>query len=233
MKAEVTGLDQFGLTAAGLVRLRGRDVSVEVHLRAFEVTPAVVRRSPGERHAFLRGQAQRWLANLRSRFPASRWVVASQARDIPIEVTGRIAADQIHDLGSQPGVRLIYVSQVPGHRRRPRRRQSLQWFCVRGRVAIQVEGETTGMQTVEDRFVLVRGASPHDAEQRLRGHWRQYAEPYLNPHGHLVRWRLEAITDIYDILEDQLDPAGIEVYSRLSRRRIKAQFVWRHPRKGE
>ena len=213
-------------------KLRGREVSVKVHLQAFEITPAVVRRSPDERHDFLRGQAHRWLANLRSRFPASRWVVASHARDIPMELSGRIAADHIPDLSSQPGVRLIYVSHVPGHRRRPRRREPLQWFCVRGRVAIQIEDETEGMQTVEDRFVLVRAASSHDAEQRLRRHWREYAEPYLNPHGHLVRWKLEAITDIYDTAEDHLDSAGVEVYSKLSRRRMKAQFVWRHLRKG-
>ena len=68
------------------------------------------------------------------------------------------------------------------------------------------------MQTVEDRFMLVRGASPRDAEERLRGQWRRYAEPYLNPHGHLVRWKLEAVTDVYQIAEEVLDPGGTEVY---------------------
>lgn len=230
MNADLTGIEQFGLSLSAFRRLGDREVGVKVHLRAFEVTRAVVRRSADQRYAFLRAQAQRWLANLRSRFPGSQWTVTSQSRDIPIEVTGRIAAARVRDLGSQPGVRLIYVSQIPGHRRRPHQRRSLQWFCVRGCVAIQIEGETRGMQTVEDRFMLVRGASPRDAEERLRGQWRRYAEPYLNPHGQLVRWKLEAVTDVYQIAEEVLDPGGTEVYSKLGRRRLRPEFAWRYPR---
>jgi hypothetical protein len=88
------------------------------------------------------------------------------------------------------------------------------------------------MQGVEDRFVLVRAASFDDAERRLRKEWREYAEPYLNTDGHLVRWQLEAVTDVYSTLEDELDPAGTEVYSKRTRRRVGPKAVWRPSAKG-
>ncbi len=95
--------------------------------------------------------------------------------------------------------------------------------------AIQVEGETRGLQTVADRFVLVRAWDFKDAERRLARMWKSYAEPYLNAGGQAVRWQLEKIVDVFSLSEDQIDPSGTEVYSSLSQRRLKPEHVWKGP----
>jgi hypothetical protein len=52
----------------------------------------------------------------------------------------------------------------------------------------------------------------------------------LNPYGYLVRWRLEKITNVYDLCEDHIDSRGTEVYSQLKSRRVQSKSAWR-PRK--
>jgi hypothetical protein len=104
----------------------------------------------------------------------------------------------------------------------------LSFYAVRARVAIQIEGETEGFQTIEDRIVLVRARSFEDAEERLASEWESYGEPFLNSRGERVRWHLEEVVDVYDLLTNKIDPKGTEVYSRLSRRKMKPEFEW-HP----
>ena len=83
------------------------------------------------------------------------------------------------------------------------------------------------MQHTEDRFVLVRASSFQDAKRRLRQQWRDYATPYLNSEGQMVSWSLEKVIDVYETGETQIDPAGTEVYSKLGKRRMRPEFVWR------
>jgi hypothetical protein len=73
--------------------------------------------------------------------------------------------------------------------------------------------------------------SPDDAINRLKGHWRDYAAPYLNSKGRLVSWKLEKVVDVHSLQENSIDPAGTEVYSSLARRRIPAGPYRRLPRK--
>ena len=105
------------------------------------------------------------------------------------------------------------------------------WFCVRGKVAIQIEGQTRGRVTLEDRFVLVKASNPKNAQQRLAREWRAYAEPYLNSDGCAVRWKLIGIENVYELTEDDIDPHGTEVYSQLRYERMKQEYRW--PRKGK
>jgi hypothetical protein len=123
------------------------------------------------------------------------------------------------------------VAALAGRRRKRRSPEPLDWFCVRGLVAIRIEGVTSGMQTTEDRFVLVRAHGPEDAIARLKRHWRAYAAPYLNSNGRLVSWSLETVMDVYSLQENSIDPAGTEVYSSLGRRRFPAGPRRQLPRK--
>jgi len=43
---------------------------------------------------------------------------------------------------------------------------------------IRIERDATRLQTIEDRFILVRASSLKDARKRLK--WKKYAAPYLN-----------------------------------------------------
>jgi hypothetical protein len=223
-------LDRLGITSAALARLRRR-IRVDVRLRAYAVTATVARLSAPERHPFLRRRATRWLAGLYAAFPAAGWKVTEDSRGIPHALHGRVAAKDVATLAKRPGVEAVTVTSIPGYRLRRTRAAQRTWFCVRGSVAIQIEGQRAGLQSTEDRFMLVRATSAADARRRLRRLWREYATPYVNPFGELVRWQLERVTDVYDILEDELDPDGAEVYSKLSNRRMRAEFVWQGVRR--
>ncbi|MEO8682220.1 MAG: DUF4288 domain-containing protein [Vicinamibacterales bacterium] len=104
---------------------------------------------------------------------------------------------------------------------------NLAWFCVWGIVAIQVEGQRSGMMKVEDRLVLVKASGVEDAVDRLVPAWKEYAEPYLNPAGYLVRWHLVEIKDVFALCDESLSPEGTEVYSRLRTVKLKPAYRWR------
>jgi hypothetical protein len=95
---------------------------------------------------------------------------------------------------------------------------------VRARVAVTIEGQVRGLQTIEDRFLLVRASSSEDAVARLASEWRAYSRPYLNRDGRIVRWLLDEIIDVYDVPDDEIRPEGTEVYSKLSARRLPVRM---------
>jgi len=88
------------------------------------------------------------------------------------------------------------------------------------------------MLDVEDRLVLVRAKSEREAEARLSRKWRAYSKPYLNPYGELVRWKLTEIRDVYELFDDEIDPSGTEVYSRIRTRRMRRGDRWMPATKG-
>jgi hypothetical protein len=225
----ITGLDELGLQVSSLRRLGARKAFVAVHLKSYDVTAQVRRLKPSERHPYLARRVDAWISALQRRFPQLSFQAdgkGSAARrwfELPQSLKVLAAARDLPALARSPGVRSVHVRSLAGRRRRRRPPQTLDWFCVRGLVVIRIEGATSGMQTTEDRFVLVRAKDPQDAEGRLADHWRSYAEPYLNSAGDLVSWKLEKVVDVYSLGQSSIDPAGTEVYSRLGRRRLRAE----------
>jgi hypothetical protein len=136
-------------------------------------------------------------------------------------------AREVLSLAKATGVSFIYVTKVAGRRRRRSPKSPLGWYCVRAFVVIRIESAKSGLQSTEDRFMLVRAASFEDAKKRLNRQWREYASPYLNPNGQIVTWSLEKVIDVYDTSETEIDPAGTEVYSKLGHRRMRPEYVWR------
>jgi hypothetical protein len=225
----ITGLDELGLQVSSLRRLGSRKAFAAVHLKSYDVTAQVRRLKPSERHPYLARRVDAWISALQRRFPQLSFQAdgkGSAARrwfELPQSLKVRAAARDLPALARSPGVRSVHVRSLAGRHRRLRPPQTLDWFCVRGLVVIRIEGATSGMQTTEDRFVLVRAKDPKDAEGRLVAHWRGYAEPYLNSAGELVSWKLEKVVDVYSLHGNSIDPAGTEVYSRLGRRRLRAE----------
>lgn len=43
----------------------------------------------------------------------------------------------------------------------------------------------------------------------------------------MVRWQLDHVVDVYDACENDIDPSGTEVYSKLGHRRMRPKYVWR------
>ena len=128
-------------------------------------------------------------------------------------------------LAAAPSVARIFITSVEG-RVPSQEKPTPHWHCVWGIVAIQVEGQTSGMITLEDRLVAVRAFDPEDAKRSLAPMWRRYAEPYVNPEGQLVRWQLLSIQDVYETYDQAIDPQGTEIFSRLRRVRMKSDYRW-------
>lgn len=231
----VTGLERFKLTEASFRRLSTVKTWADVNLRTYDLTPAVWKVPPVQRHNYLIARANRWIASLRRSF--SELTFAARYGKLPDKIRRRSdlpsslkvcgPARAIVGLAGAPGVRTVHVVRVLGFHRRSSPTSSLSWYCVRALVAIRVERATLGMQGIEDRFVLVRARSFDDAKKRLRRKWREYATPYLNSDGQAVSWSLDEVIDVYYISEVEIDATGTEVYSRLSRRRMRPSHVWR------
>lgn len=114
----------------------------------------------------------------------------------------------------------IKVSEVPYDK----------YFCVKMTVSIEIEGLAPKKQQIEKRFVLIKAISSDDAYEKLEKQKDNYSAPYLNSDGRFVRWRIDSFDDCYetDIINpnDFNNPAGVEVYSKLSTRKSKRRIIW-------
>ncbi len=228
----VTGLERFGLREASFRRLGTRKVLAYVHLRTYDVTPGVQRLLPSKRLAYMAARVDRWIEGLHRSYPELSFRIRNKSRarrgsQLPSSLVVQGPAHEVLALADAAGVSAIHVTGIAGRRRRRPPKSPLEWYCVRAFVVIQVERARSGMQSTEDRFLLVRASSFEDAKKRLKREWQEYSRPYLNSEGQMVSWRLDHVLDVYQTGETDIDPAGTEVYSKLGHRRMRAKYVWR------
>lgn len=227
---KVSGLGAFGLSPSQAKRLGPRLVTVTIQQRGVPLT-RLVALSPEERNRKLSDVLQAGLARLRRRWPDAG--IAPRGTGQPWTLDAVIAASELAHLAAEPCVSGIHVTKVRGLRpSRVRRKQELRWFCVRGSVAIQIEGRTRGLVDVEDRLVLVKAHTEADAKKRLAKYWSEWAKPYLNVYGELVRWQLIEVRDVYELPDEAIDSNGTEVYSRIRSKRMQPAYVWEPSRRG-
>jgi hypothetical protein len=232
MKVSATriyGLGDFQLNRAQLKSLGARLVSVSIQQRG-PVLSRLSRFRPRQREKRMSEVLQAGLLRLRRAWPDVGITARGNGR-LPWTLDAVVPASSVGRLAAEPGVSEVWVKRIRGIRRRQAKRQH-GLFCVWGRVAIQVEGRTRGLVDVEDRLMLVRALTEEDAKKRLAKSWREYASPYLNSRGELVRWQLVEVVDVYHLYEDELDPSGTEVYSRIRPKRMKAAYMWKRRAKG-
>ncbi|HEX6898542.1 MAG TPA: DUF4288 domain-containing protein [Thermoanaerobaculia bacterium] len=223
MPATLHNLDRYNLEISDLPALGDRPVELSGSLRGIPYEP-LFPLPPAERNRRLKEHLETALERLRARWPGG--TIRPRSEDLPWNFDSVVPARELPRILRFRELNCVFVERIQGFRKRPERKP-LQWYAVRARIVIQVEDQTRGMQSVEDRIVLVQGRSFEDAERRLQPEWEQYAEPYLNPNGEMVRWQFEEVLDVYEIGTLDLDPKGTEVYSRLSQRRARAGAVWR------
>jgi hypothetical protein len=224
----IYGLDPFGVTDKGLRRLGRKRVEFYAQFRAS--SRSLFALPPIERGLRLRDILDSHYARLIAAFPDAE--LRRRAGCDRWTVEGVIGAERLQDLAKRKEIECVWVSSIEGLRARRRRAKAKGWFCVWGIVAVQIEDFEKGLVTVEDRLVLVKAFDEKDAERKLRKEWRSYAEPYMNHEGRLVRWKLIRIQDVYDLICDEIDPNGTEVYSRLRDERMKEGYVWRRRTNG-
>lgn len=227
---KISGLDKFGLTKGDLPRLRNRHARIRIYFSGCRVTRDVLSLSPKLRSDYLDLKSGRQMLAFRKLFPKLSPRLSDPKGPLQhSSLIVRVSLSDAQRIANAPMVQSVGVVAIEGLRRRTRF-VPLSWYCVRALVAIQVEGQTKGRQAIEDRFVVVKARSMSDAEKRLKKHWQEYGDPYLNSDGLAARWNFEKVIDVYEMVPTEIDSAGTEVYSSLSARKFKSNDVWR-PRK--
>jgi uncharacterized protein DUF4288 len=224
------GLENFNLIPSAFFRLRNRTATIRVYLKNRDINAQIVSLEPNKRRLYQAIRWKRWSAQLQKTFPAATFTPDSPSGP-PSSLATTLSIREIKRLVDLPCVHSILVKHISGYTRRRKLQHPLSWFCLRALVAIQIEGQTHGNQSIEDRFVIVRALSAKDAKRCLQSEWLDYATPYLNSDSRLVRWNLEKVVDVYEMIGDEINPKGTEVYSRLRSRRMKPAYQWQ-PRRS-
>ena len=221
----IRGLEDFSLTVSKLRQLGKLQIDVRVALAPKMYDPRLVKLPRPIRLTLYRTLKKRSVAHVLRIWPEP--VILEGEKDCPIFFRSKVAAKLISVLAKDREIDSIELVRIPGHRRRRIKEPSaLTWYAVRAFVAIEVEGQKSGMQTTEDRIVLVRAHSESDARLRLKKEWKQYETPSLNEDGYLVRWKMQKVVHTYELIDGEINPNGTEVYSHLGIRRMKLKYQW-------
>jgi Domain of unknown function (DUF4288) len=123
----------------------------------------------------------------------------------------------------------IFINSVTGGKKIKNIKQTTL-FCIKMTVAIQIENIKNGLQTYEERYVLIKAKSSNEAYKKIKTQKKKYEEPYLNSQGRLVRWEIESLDDCYETdfadCEDLNNPKGFEVFSILKKRKLTKDRCW-------
>ena len=222
----IRGLAEFGLTLRTLKTLGQLQVDVEVALSPKMYDPRLIKLPRAARAALYRSLKKRSISHVLKIWPTQQ-VELRGDKDFPSSFKSTVAAKLIPALAKDKEIDWIELLRVPGRRKRrvtfPR---VLSWFAVRALVAIEIEGQKKGMQTTEDRILLVKAYSEPDAIRRLRDEWKRYEVPGLIDGGYLHRWKKQKIVNTYKLFDSEINPKGTEINSRIDRNRMKPEYTW-------
>src|SRR5215469_413935 len=116
----VTGLESFKLTEASFRRLGTAKTWADINLRTYDLTPAVRKLPPAERHNYLITRVNRWVGSLRRSFPelsvAGRHGKLSgdvrRRSDLPSSLRASGPARMILAAAGARGVRTVHVVRI-------------------------------------------------------------------------------------------------------------------------
>jgi Domain of unknown function (DUF4288) len=223
----VRGLEEFGLTLRRLNTLGRLQVDVKVGLSPNEYDRRLTKLARPARLALYKSLKNKSIEHVLKIWP-TKSIEFQGEKNFPHSFKSTVAAHLIPGLAKDKEIDTITLLRVPGHRkRRVATPRTLSWYAVRALVAIEVEEQKKGLQTTEDRILLVKAYSESDALRRLRDEWTRYESPSLNGDGYLFRWKMQKIIDIYQLFDDRIDPKGTEVYSKLGSRKMKPKYRWK------
>jgi hypothetical protein len=231
-KLTILGLGAYGLTESQLRRLGKTLVDLEVYSRySPDIFPNGARfrrllaQSPEERLAAIRQwrirQHEKLLGALRSH---DREVVQSDGDPVGARVT--LPAKDIRRILAGARVEYVEILRIRGMRRKRAARGTPTWFGVKVRFAIQIEGQTKGTQTYEDRIILVLARSSTEAERKAAWESRRFEAPSLCFDGHFYRWSFETVLGTYNLHIAEIGRDGMAVFSELKHRRMKPDYEW-------
>ena len=198
-----------------------RTASVSIHLKYIDVK-RVVNLTPKERKIAIDKHFNDSFSKLLNTKLFDTYKLIGTAKK-PRGVETKILLNDIKKLANLPFVEYIFINAVRGAKRTVTK-PSPSFFCVKMTVAVQIEAVKNGLQTYEEKYVLIKAKSSEEAYKKIERHTKKYEKPYLNSQGQLVRWKMESLDDCYatDIVncDDLNDPEGAEVFSVLKRRKL-------------
>jgi hypothetical protein len=220
-------LEPWGLSQADLSTLP-QLASVRVNL-TYPGYQAVIQLAPRERVKQIDAHYRQAYQQLVSLLPVTLFTrIGSRVR--PTGLAASLSLNQLSLLAQQSFVRDITIEAIEGLTPKETALEPSFWY-LRARFAVQIENETKGMQTYEDRLLVIKAFTEEEAKQRLLPSFETYAEPYLNSAGLLVRWQFETFIDSYctsvQSADAFLSEQGVEVFSTLNNRRLRAEMEWK------
>lgn len=205
-----------------------RTVDVSIHLK-YPKTRALIKFSPTERKEKIKQELQSNFRSLLKECPVNDYNLIGTKKK-PKGITTKIPYALLTKISKLSFVSVIFIHKISHAKRIVSKQSSPNYYCIRMTVALEIEGQRKGRQTIEDRFVLIQANSFEDAYKRIEKQKKKYAEPYLNKNGELVRWRIESLDDCYltdiDSVNDLNNPGGVEVFSSLKERKLTKERIW-------
>lgn len=204
-----------------------RTASVSIHLKYIDLKK-VINLTPKERTIAINNHLKDSFSKLLNTKLFDTYKLIGTAKK-PRGVETKIYLTDIEKLANYTFVEHIFINSIRGAKKIINVASS-SFFCIKMTVAIQIEGIKKGLQTYEERYVLIKAKSSDDAYKKIGRRKKQYEKPYLNSQGQLVRWKVESLDDCYatDIInfENLNDPEGAEVFSVLKRRKLTSKRYW-------
>ncbi len=205
-----------------------RIVDVSIHLK-YPETKDLIKFSPVERKNKIKLELKSNFQKLLDTGIFKDYTLIG-TKSKPAGITAKIPFSFLHKISKISFVRTVFINKISHAKRIKSDHSTKNYYCVRMTVAIEIEGKKKGLQTFEDRFVLIRANSFDDAYKKIEKQKKKYAEPYLNSNGELVRWKIESLDDCFlteiNSHDDLNNPEGVEVFSVLKERRLTKERTW-------
>jgi hypothetical protein len=230
LKPQLYGLEEFDLDIEKLTGLGALPVTVWIHFKHLNESK-LFPLSPSERKEGIEAWYRKVYIEVTRNLTAQKIELLKTAskKESPRGITAIVEAKKFHSLLKVHNIASVVVEKIAGYKRKkPVRVEVDEWFAVQARFAIQIEGQTRGIQTYEDRITLVKATSADKAEKKLLREFKEQGRPYLNSDGYRVRWAFEKVLDTYRLFDDEILAEGTEVFSVMKDRRMKPEYEW-HP----
>lgn len=202
-------------------------VDVDIHLKYVDVEPLIQFEPKDRKKRIKEDQKEKFDKLIRTNLFDNYEIIGTPK--IPRGIKTRIAFSILNEIESLDYVNNIFINKIDGARKK-RQKKELSFYCVKMTVVIEIEGIENGLQTIEDRLVIIKAKSQEDAYLKLEQKKDEHSAPYLNCEGRFVRWRIESFDDCFETEINNISnlnaPEGVEVYSKFRSRRLKKGNAW-------
>jgi|GEM_PF-2743052 len=188
--------------------------------------------SPEKRKKITRTTLQNAFISLKKDFKLKNPKMILGKRGEPRVINGKIVLNSIFSLKEKDYVKDFQINSIEGVAAKEVQQTATptdRYFSVMARFEILIEGQANGLQTYEERIVLIKATHEDEAEERAIAMLPSSEEPYLNSDKQFVWYRFEEVLSVTGYLEiPHIEPDldGKEIYSEWKNRKLKPENTW-------